>query len=200
MSKLIKLLLVAILALPFAPASAAISPVAVSLIPPVQFPPDDFSVTGARFSVLWGRHRDVYGLDLAAIGNITDQDFVGAAVSGIFNLTRGQTTILGLQLAGIANVNIQKTNVYGVQLALGLNSNVATSSVTGLQMALLGNLAANTTIYGAQVGLYNRAQEVYGIQIGLVNVATSLHGVQIGLVNFNHKGLFAISPILNVGF
>src|SRR4051812_33395862 len=104
-------------------AQAAVSPLAVGIMRPVQFPPDDFAVAGARLSVLWGEHRDVYGLDIGVLGNITMQDFVGIAVSGIFNLTHGQTTIIGLQLAGLTNVNTGKTNVYGVQAALGMNSN-----------------------------------------------------------------------------
>lgn len=178
---------------------AAFSPVAVSILPPVQFPSEDFSITGLRASVLWGRHRDLYGLDFGVLGNITDQDFVGAAVSGVFNITHGTTKILGLQLAGAANYTTQKTNVYGVQAALGLNLNTAESSVAGLQLAL-ANVSQNTNIYGVQAGIYNRAKDVYGLQIGLVNMANSLHGVQIGLINFNHTGLFAVSPILNIGF
>lgn len=181
-------------------AQAFISPLSVSTIPPVQFPPEDFSVTGARFSVFWGNHHSVYGFDLGVIGNETTQNFVGMAVSGIFNLNHGQTTVLGLQLAGIANVNTNKTAVYGLQIAGGINSNTAAASVTGLQLALIGNICEHTDIYGFQFALYNKAQSVYGVQIGLVNEASDLHGIQIGLVNFNHKGLFAVSPILNVGF
>lgn len=181
-------------------ANAAFTPLSVSILPPVQFPPSDFSITGARASLLWGNHRDVYGVDLGLIGNITAQDFVGVGVSGIFNATHGTTTILGLQAAGAANINTNKTRVYGVQIALGVNSNSAESRLVGLQLAALANLADHTNIYGVQIGLYNRAQAVYGLQIGLVNVATSLHGVQIGLMNFNHTGLFSVAPILNIGF
>lgn len=181
-------------------ATAAVSPLSVAGLPPVQFPPQDFTVAGARASLFWGNHRSVYGFDLGLIGNITTQRFVGLAASGIFNLTQGQTTVLGLQLAGAANINTQKTMVYGAQIALGINSNTAASSVVGIQAAVLGNLCDHTDIYGLQVGLYNKAQSVYGIQIGLVNDASDLHGLQIGLVNFNAKGLFAISPLLNVGF
>lgn len=181
------------------PSFAATSPLSVGIVPPVQFPPDDFNVTGLRMSLLWGKHRDVYGLDIGALGNITEQRFVGIGLAGGFNYTQGHTTILGLQLAGGANINTEKTNVYGAQLALGFNSNTATSSVTGIQAAI-ANLSGHTTIYGAQIGVYNRAQEVYGLQIGLVNVASSLHGIQIGLINFHHKGIFAVSPILNIGF
>ena len=62
------------------------------------------------------------------------------------------------------------------------------------------NITPHTKIYGVQAGLYNRSLEVYGFQIGLINSVESLHGLQIGLVNFNSKGIFAVAPILNVGF
>lgn len=181
-------------------AEAAISPVSVAIVPPVQFPPNDFSVTGVRASALWGKHRNMYGIDVGLLGNITEQDFTGIAVSGIFNNTRGTTNILGLQFAGITNINTNKTRIIGLQAALGANYQSAASTVAGVQLALLANVAPFTDIYGLQVGLYNRAKEVYGFQIGLVNIADNLHGIQIGLANFNHKGPFAISPIINVGF
>jgi hypothetical protein len=181
-------------------AEAAMSPVAIAILPPIQFPPDDFAITGLRASVLWGHHRNVYGLDLALGGNMTDQVFTGAALAGVFNYTTGTTSAVGLQAAGVTNVNLGQTKIYGVQFALGVNYNSAASSVSGLQAALLANIAPFTDIYGVQFGLYNRAKDVYGLQLGLVNVADNLHGVQIGLVNFNHKGTFVVSPILNVGF
>lgn len=178
---------------------AAMSPLSVSIAPPIQFPPADFSVTGVRASVLWGRHRDLYGIDLALGGNITEQTFTGIGISGIFNYTKGTTTALGAQLAGITNINTNKTSVYGLQAALGANINTAASKVVGLQFAL-ANLSGHTDIYGVQAGLYNKAQSVYGFQIGLVNECANLHGLQIGLVNFHHQGVFRVSPFLNFGF
>jgi hypothetical protein len=175
------------------------SPVSLSILPPVQFPPEDFSITGIRMSVFYGHHRDVYGLDLGVLGNVTDQDFTGIAVSGLFNYTKGTAHIIGLQLAGATNIATEKTYVYGLQAALGLNYLSAQSSIYGVELALV-NIAPNTTINGLQLGLYNRAQTVHGFQIGLINVTNSLSGLQIGLANFNHTGLFPISPFLNVGF
>lgn len=180
-------------------AEAAFTPLSVNIVPPVQFPPEDFNITGLRASLLWGEHRSVYGIDLGVLGNVTNQEFVGLSASGLFNITRGTTNVIGLQLAGLWNDNKNKTSVYGLQLALGMNRNDASSVVNGLQFALV-NLSSFTEIRGFQVGLYNSAQDVYGFQIGLVNYAKSLHGVQIGLVNFNNKGPFEISPILNIGF
>jgi hypothetical protein len=177
---------------------AAMSPVSITLAPPVQFPPADYNVTGARLGIL-GHHRNVYGLDVGLVGNITDQDFTGLAVSGLFNYTKGQTTAIIGQFAGLTNINTSKARIYGAQIAALANMNQGEASVAGLQFAL-ANLCEHTKIYGLQGGIYNRAQSVYGLQIGLVNVAEDLHGLQIGLVNFNHKGIFAVSPILNVGW
>lgn len=183
----------------FSEAQAAISPVSVSILPPIQFPPKEFSITGARVSLLWGSHRDVYGLDLGVLGNYTAQDFTGIGLSGLINMTDGTTHAVGLQAAGVSNWNTNKTSVYGLQLAGILNRNKATSSVAGLQLALV-NLSEQTAIYGVQAGIYNKARVVYGFQIGLVNDTTNLHGLQIGLVNFHRQGLFVVSPIINVGF
>jgi hypothetical protein len=182
-----------------APAWAAFSPVALDILPPLQFPPDDFSITGVRASAIWGNHRNVYGFDVGVIGNVTQIEFTGIALSGVFNLTRGTTTAIGAQVAGIVNANMNKTTVIGIQAAVLANINEASSDVVGLQLAV-ANLSNYTQITGFQVGLYNRAQNVRGLQIGLVNRADSLHGLQIGVVNFNAKGPFAVSPVLNVGF
>jgi len=180
-------------------AQAFVSPVGLSLFPPLQFPPADFSIVGVRGSLIWGHHRDVYGLDFAAIGNRTDQDFIGLGVSGIFNWTEGNAKIFFLQGAGLVNVNSKKARIYGVQLAGAANYNSGDSATIGLQLAL-ANLSDHGRVYGFQIGAYNRAHTVYGFQIGLINDATNLHGIQIGLLNFNRKGTVAVSPILNIGF
>lgn len=179
-------------------AKAFNSPLSVNIIPPVQFPSSEFSVTGARVSALWGKHRDVYGIDLGLIGNMTEQRFVGLAVSGLFNQTSGETTILLLQGAIGANLNVQKTAVYGIQLA-ALNKNDAESKLVGLGLGLV-NLSPNMSIYGFQAGLFNTARSVYGFQIGIINQTNDLHGLQIGLLNFATNGPFAVSPILNIGW
>ena len=181
-------------------ANAGVSPVGFSLVHKVELPPSDFSVTGLRLSALWGIHRKVYGFDFGGLGNITEQQFVGTAVSGGFNLNQGQTHIVGLQAAGVANINNNNARILGLQVAGLLNSNKAESRVLGLQIAAIANISPHTDVYGAQIGLYNRAHDVYGFQIGLINMADSLHGIQIGLLNFNVRGLFAVSPILNIGF
>ncbi len=200
MQNFIRFLLVAIATFSFNQVQAAVSPLAVSLVPPVQFPPSDFGVTGLRLSVIYGHHRDMYGIDLGLLGNVTDQEAVGIAIAGGANIHQGMTTILGLELAGGVNYAKEKLNVLGVQAAGLMNFVMAESSVNGFQLSALGNVAPFTTIRGAQIGLYNRAKSVYGIQIGLVNDTDNLHGLQIGLANFHRTGLFYVSPIINVGF
>ena len=180
-------------------ANAALSPLGFSIIPPIQFPPESFDITGARLSLIYGRHREVYGFDLGATGNTTDVGFTGIAASGLFNYNKGTTTVLGIQLAGITNINVNKANIYGVQLALGLNSNQAESRLVGLQLALV-NYSPTMRVYGVQVGLYNRAQTVNGFQFGLINDTDVLRGIQIGLLNIHRRGLFSMAPILNIGF
>lgn len=184
--------------LPLHQASAAMTPLAIAIVPPVQFPPQKFDIVGLRTSILWGKHRSVSGIDIGLLGNMTENSFGGLAVAGGFNRNKGKATVLGLQLAGLANLNMEKTRVYGLQAAL-VNYNKAESHVVGLQLAG-ANLAKDTTIYGVQAGVWNNAREVYGFQIGIVNMVQNLHGLQIGLVNFHHKGLFKVAPIINVGF
>lgn len=199
MSKLLPIVLLGFAFLSLPSAKAALSPVALAVIPPVQFPGEDFTVTGLRASVLWGNQRNVYGVDLGVIGNMTEGENAGISASGIFNLNRGQTNGVLLQAAGLGNFNVGKARIYGLQIAGILNSNKAESVVGGVQLALL-NLGPYTNIRGLQVGLYNKAHDVVGFQIGVINDADSLHGIQIGLINFHRQGLFSVAPILNVGF
>jgi hypothetical protein len=199
MKKLFQKILIGLFFPVLAFSASSITPLSVGIAPPVQFPSQNFTITGLRLSALWGHHKDLYGLDFGLIGNITDQDFAGLAVSGLFNKTTGNTTVLGLQLAGLGNMNTKKTSIIGLQAALGANINSGDTDLIGVQLAM-ANLSTYTDIFGLQLGLYNRAKEVYGFQIGIVNIADNLHGIQIGLINFNNKGLIGVCPILNIGF
>ena len=200
MTYLLRTCLLAVLLFPISKAEAFTSPLGISLIPPVQFPTSEFAVTGLRVSAIYGHHRDFYGVDIGGFGNITDQDFVGIGISGLFNNTRGATTIFPLQLAGGVNYNTGKTSVTGFQVAGGINYNETSSKVIGFQIAGLANVAKNTKIYGFQIGFYNKALKVNGFQIGIINMAKDVNGLQIGLINFHNNGVFAVSPIINFGF
>jgi hypothetical protein len=181
-----------------APSSAAFTPIGFGIVPPAQLPPQGFSVVGARLSAGYGINKDVYGLDVGTIGNITENTFFGAAVSGLFNWNKGQTTVIGLQAALGTNINVNKARIIGLQ-ASAWNANLAESTMVGLGLGI-GNNSPHMTMIGLQAGLYNTARDVYGFQIGLVNRTENLHGIQIGLLNFNRHGLFAMTPIVNIGF
>src|SRR5689334_2075651 len=117
MSKLLRLGVLLSALLFVSNAKAAVSPVGFSLLAPAQLPPTDFAVAGIRLSAIWGRHHDVYGIDLGGVGNVTDHTFTGIAVSGVFNRNYGPTRILGLQAAGLVNMTSEHTRVLGVQIA-----------------------------------------------------------------------------------
>lgn len=199
MRNLSRTLVVAVALLSSSLAQGAVSPIGLSLLAPVQLPPTSFSIAGVRASALWGHHRDVYGFDFGGIGNITDISFGGTAVAGVFNLNKGVSTVVGIQAAGLGNINVNKATIIGLQVSGFLNSNQAESSLIGFQVAPI-NYSPYTKVGGLQAGLYNRSRAVYGFQIGLVNMTDSLHGIQVGLINFNKTGLFAVAPILNIGF
>ena len=182
-----------------APANAAMSPLGISVFPPVQFPSEPFTVAGARVNLLWGSHMDVYGIDVGVLGNITAHDMIGVQVAGLMNWNKGDSTAIGLQLAGLANMSVNKAHLVGVQAAGILNYNHGEGSDLGVIVAPV-NLTEFTKVMGLEVGLYNIASEVYGFQIGLINKTQRLHGIQIGVLNFNREGLFAVAPALNVGF
>ncbi len=193
-------LILALLSLTISASHAAVSPIGISLTPQAEFPPRDFNVMGARLGVFWSEHKHVYGIDLGILGNTTTQQFGGIAVSGLFNLNKGNSTIIGLQAAGGTNVNVNKARIYGLQLAGFLNSNQAESFVLGFQVAGIANYSPFTKVVGIQVAPYNKAKDVYGFQIGIINYADTLHGIQIGLLNFHKQGIFAVSPGINIGF
>lgn len=180
------------------PALSAYSPVSIGVIPPLELPTDNFVVGGARVSLLYGRQKSVYGIDIGGLGNVTYVDFAGVAVSGLFNVTHGMTTVIGLQAAGLSNINTNNTRIVGVQFAGVFNSNSSSLDLFGIQVAAF-NFNPRAVIRGLQVGTYNSANSVYGIQIGVLNSANSLHGLQIGLVNFNGSGPMRVFPILNAG-
>ncbi len=170
-----------------------------AIFPPIQYPQEEATIKGGRASVGWGKHKNVYGLDLGLVGNVTTGKFIGMAMSGIFNETRGNTYIVFMQYATMLNSNSGKARIFGSQLTLGLNKNKA-ASIYGAQVAGIANLGMNNNIYGFQIGFYNEAKNIYGFQIGLLNKTENLHGIQLGLMNIHLKGLIKYFPIINIGF
>jgi hypothetical protein len=179
---------------------AFVSPVGVSLVPPLEFPWRSASVIGARLNLIFGLHSSVYGFDFGGIGNMTDRNFGGVQLAGAFNRNAGDAHVFGLQAASVFNWNVKEVTIIGLQLTGGFNYNRGSkSALYGLGIGGIGNYCQGQ-LAGVQIGLYNQAGQVYGVQIGLINVAKDLHGLQIGLVNLSKTGgLLPFFPILHIG-
>lgn len=172
---------------------------AAGLFPPLQYPGTDATVWGLRLSPGWARHKEMYGIDMGLIGNMTDENFVGVSMAGGFNYTAGNAFVIFTQLAGGVNHSEGSLTVLGIQLAIGANNTRGEAHIIGAQLSTIGNFGHNN-IYGVQFGIINQADEVYGFQVGLINRAKNLHGIQIGLANYNEAGPLKFMPVINVGF
>jgi hypothetical protein len=146
------------------PASSdSLSPVAVSMFDPIQWPGRSNSVSGVRFNFIYAEHKNLTGLDLGLLLPVN-------------RLTRDMT---GLQFGLFNGVDRQAG---GVQLGV---INYVGGDATGIQWG-----AANLTmrkVTGLQMGVYNKARSVSGAQLGLLNITDSLYGLQVGLGNLKNE-------------
>ena len=173
------------------PASVGTFPFAVSIVPGVSLPAEDWSVVGLRINLFAGRHRNLGGIDIGGLGNELTGDLTGLQGAGLWN--RIGNAPAAIQAAGIAN--LCERNFCGMQAA-GIY-NWTGEEFTGIQAGLL-NRAGDLT--GVQVGLYNAADYGTGLQIGLVNTSRALAGVQIGLANVNAGSTLSFFPVVNMAF
>lgn len=182
-------------------ANAGYSPLGIAIAPPIQFPDDKSTVGGLRLNLLWGSHKNVYGLDVGIFGNITTEDFAGIAVSGLFNHTKDGTFILLHGSTG-ANITTGNTTVFGIQTATLLDWNTGKANIYGIQASLVNidTGSGKTKVYGISFGGVNRLEEVVGVQLGIINMVKTLRGVQIGVLNFAGNGFSPVFPIINAAF
>lgn len=189
------------------------SPVAISLLPSVQWPRAEADVTGLRLNMFAGKHHNVYGVDIAIISNVVSDCAAGIQLAGFGNAS---DTAYGFQMA--AGANYANELVGGAQIALLGNINKCYGSwlqvgglvnssgffagaqiagigngaysCKGLQIGGLGNKADGLS--GFQIGgLGNKADNLSGFQIGYVNDARELSGFQIGALN-DAKGMTGV--------
>lgn len=131
------------------------SPVMLSLLTPVQGPPPDWDVKGLRVNLLYGRCRNLHGLDL-----------------GLVNHTTGQS--LGL---GVGLVNYVEKNFTGLQVgAVNIGDRVK-----ALQVGLFNEA---DDMSGLQIGLINHTRLMRGVQIGLINVIENNDLSFLPIINF----------------
>ena len=179
------------LAPPKLPPAEGMSPFALSLFPAAELPPRNWDIVFLRVNLLVGRHRDVYGVDVGAIGNETTGEFVGIQSAGLYN--RVGFSEGALQLAGV--MNRSEGDFVGFQAAVA--ANITHGTMAGFQLGLVNRAAR---LDGLQIGLFNIAETGSGVQIGLWNSAQSLEGLQIGLGNCNSASTIPFFPVINFAF
>ena len=164
---------------------------AFAFIPMLETPDATWDVTAFRFNLLIGSHHSVSGFDLGLLANITEYEFSGLALAGLFNdcgLSDGAFAVAGL-------FNHASWNYKGLQLAGALND--SESAFTGLQVAFC-NYTPRLT--GLQIGAVNVIERGRGVQVGVVNTSDVLYGTQIGVINIITHSSYPFMPIINCAF
>jgi hypothetical protein len=147
------------------------------LFHPLQTSPDDTSVVGFRFDLVYGVNDNLQGIDI-----------------GLWNETRGNAH--GFELGAD---NRTGRNFGGAQVGL---FNDVKRDFKGLQLGLIANVTRRTC-EGFQASVFfNEAEdELRGVQLGIVNHTGSLYGLQIGLINLNDdKKYVGFMPFINAVF
>lgn len=175
-----------------APRGVGSSPIGISLVQPVQFPPAEWDVNGIRLNILSGQHNNTAFIDLGVLANFTDGDMNGVQIAGLWNDVSGFAT--GLQLAAIVNRNASHTS--GVQLAC-FNFNNIDSETHAIQIGLF-NFTGDTE--GLQIGIFNQSESMNGLQIGVFNMTNSMNGLQLGLCNVIRNSTLPVFIGLNMSF
>jgi len=127
------------------------------------FHPPNKVIGGLSLNILYGRNPSVFGLEVGAIVNRTDDAMGGIQISGVVNWDEGK--IRGLAIAGIANAG-KHGHCGGVCIA-GLFNGL--EGMSGLLISGFGNIVKNGK--GVMVTpIMNHVQHDFsGLQIGFVN-------------------------------
>lgn len=187
------------------------TPFQLTFYVPLQLFPTNWDVHGIRANLIMGGNKNVYGLDMGGIIQVTDGTGAGIQIAHMLSLT---STFSGLQL-GFVNIVEKKLtgmqigfsneaeNMSGIQISVMGNGFIfqpTGEDIKGIQLSGFANVVANS-VKGVQIGiLYNEAEEVNGIQIGLVNYARRMTGVQIGIVNIIKASRWPFVPLINLYF
>ena len=173
---------------------AGFSPFQLSLVTPVQLPPQDWDVGGLAINLLYGTSHNFRGLAIAGLANRTTGRTDGLLIAPVANIVDGDSTSLQISL-----VNFTEFTFTGLQIgAVNVAAFEINAGAEALQIGVLYNFA--DSLNGAQIGLINHAGYVKGLQLGLMNFAGDMVGVQIGVINIIDSKDFPFVPILNARF
>lgn len=172
------------------PPADGVSPFAISLFPPAQFPEQTWDVYGFRLNVFVGHHRNVGFIDVGVLGNVADGNLTGVEIAGLYNKVGSSDG--AIQAASIMNYSEQ--DFCGVQLGL-INS--VQGDMQGLQAGAV-NMTQDGS--GIQLGVFNRAERFSGLQVGVANFTYQMQGVQIGVFNVIADSNIPFLPVINAAF
>ena len=148
-------------------------------------------LAGAQFSGLTNIVVDeIFGMQLTGGLNLGKNALFGCQVAGGANVIYKYS--FGVQIAGLWNTSIESMD--GVQIS-GL-MNYTSGALYGVQLAAINsalytegkNSVEKTHPWGAQIGLFNKAETMNGFQVGLINFSKHSQGTQIGLINIYRHG------------
>ncbi|MFM2486473.1 VC2662 family protein [Celerinatantimonas yamalensis] len=148
--------------------------------------PDSNHVHGVRFSFLYGKTKNVSGLDLPIFALSDIDNFKGVQFSPFIGIGHIHGKFQGI---GINLVNWHEGDDTGVNIGL-VNF---THNVQGVN---LGAVNINSDQSLVDIGLVNYAPSTT-FQLGFVNATQNLQGLQIGLINYAANGIVPILPIVN---
>ena len=132
-------------------------PINLALWNPIQIYDENMSIKGVRLNILWGKNKNVTGLDIG----------IANGASGVFK---------GVQWGAVLNI---AGEMYGWQTSF---FNISEGTTKGLQgpRAIYNQMEEGTAV---QIGLVNKAESIKGFQLGVMNITNNLHGLQIALLN-----------------
>lgn len=125
----------------FAEEPAPMTPIMFSLFNPAQIPAENYDVNGLRIDLLYGKCRNLRGLDVGLVNHATGRE-------------------IGLE-AGL--VNYVEQNFTGLQVGA---VNLA-DRMTGFQVGVFNGA---DDVSGIQIGVINDTRIMRGLQLGLINV------------------------------
>ena len=138
----VPLLTIMILFTSFATGAAQDKPIQLALINPVQLFPENYSISGLRLSLIYGRNANMTGFDW-----------------GLITKTTGNFKGIQWGLVGMVDNDFTGWQYNLVSLTNG--------KFTGLQM---GFYSSANHVHGLQFSFINNAGTMKGIQLGLINI------------------------------
>jgi len=193
----------------------------LSLFNPAQFPDQDSDIKGLRFNFIYGRHRNVSGVDLTFLGLSHTKKSKGIqltwfGVNKTEEISGAQLNALGVNYSSkyshtqFGPMTINYANEVVNQITFGFN--IADNSFfqwslggnysgydSTIQFSIGGNYSEDTKV---QIGAINYSESVT-FQLGIINITNYLNGVQIGLINIHKQSrepFGYILPFINAKF